>query len=133
MIRVVKAVVGLTYVAALLLPFGARASTFCEAILTEEIIQAAVFEIDYGSDTGIGEVIVIKNGDPKPEPRSENPESDETGDRKERPEMDIPRPETQLEIVVPTPSRRKDEVPVTIIIPPVQVPNPKTPPKPLPN
>lgn len=99
----------------------AQATDLCEAMLKDAVVRAAVIHIDYGEDGGVGDVIVIKNGDKKP---VENP--------RERPEMDIPRPEPQLEIIVPTPTRRKDEVPPSIIVPDLPVPV-KKPPKPLPN
>lgn len=99
----------------------AQATDLCEAVLKDEVVKAAVIHIDYGQEGGVGDVIVIKNGEKKPE---ENP--------RERPEMDIPRPEPQLEIIVPTPTRRRDEVPATIIVPNLPVPT-KKPPKPLPN
>lgn len=103
----VKAV-GLVIMAA---PFGAHAQfPICDVILTHESYEAAVFEINYGE--GGPDVIVIRNGELEPESgygRGEQPH--------ERPEMDIPMP--QLEIIVPTPSRREreDQVPLPIIHP----------------
>ena len=100
-------------------------SPICESILDGRSLYAATYIINYGdeNESSYGNVTVIKN---------KTPSNKQEKDRRDRPEMDIPRPEPRLEIITPTPTKR--EVPVPAIIPEISKINPpKKPKKDLPN
>jgi hypothetical protein len=103
-----------------LFPVGAYAATgLCERLLANGTLRAAYYEINIGNgdDTpGVGDVIVIRNGDTEKTYDPNKPELDiggggngvETGNDRpvRRPDVDIPHVEPGLQEIVP---ERKDK------------------------
>jgi hypothetical protein len=121
------------------------ASTLCERLMVDGKLHAAIYEINIGGGDdeapGVGDVIVIRDGDGSGSTYDPNkPELDiggdkDKGDEQRRREMEIPYPEPALQIIVPEREEKKrDKLPaiLPLIIPP-KIDPAKKPPKPLPN